>query len=361
MNDLDISQYFSQFSPSPKQIKKIFKLLKSVHKWWGVDPGDSFIEATLLLAPGDLSQLSLAAYKLLKRCQNRIWAFNINLDDKFDLFSKQTYLSLFDLLISLNLIVEASLPSKIIGSKKVDDLRRLLKEKGLSDKGTKKELSDRLIQNFSAEELESLVNGIVLFHTTCTGDKAIKNIAELRWRVGLAFQAAKVGTMDYFETIKEPTPTFPAGVYYEDGVVRITEEDIARANELPHSIHKEDNLAETNKQENILTPQLIHDFVNDIESSGGGWFTVLVTNDNNTNFIQCSFGNPSKQWYFDASGDINKLSNLGFVKNKDGLLPMKWVSKEKITENILDTLKNAFNVGLGATVWIDYEITGETK
>jgi len=358
MNNLDISQYFTQFNPVPKQMKRLAKLLKDIHKWWGIDYHrlkDSIIEATLLLAPGDLSRLSPAAVDLLKRCQNRVWSFNVRLDSKYDPFHKQTYLELFELLLSLGLIAEVSLRNKLKGAKKVDDLRFLLKAKGVFDNGKKEELIDRVINNYSTDELENLLKGIILFNTTEAGNKALETIAELESKVGVAFRTALVGTRGYFEANKEPAPVLPPGVYYDDGEVRITEHDVGKAFDARSTAK---TLLEDNQQEAILTFDLIQNLVLAIEATGNGWLTVLTMNDDAACFVQCSFmqDHPNKEWYFDASGNHQVLLNLGFIKVEESLLPVKWVSRDKVTETILDTLKKAFNIESGMTIWLNYEI-----
>ena len=47
-----------------------------------------------------------------------------------------------------------------------------LKAKGLFDNGKKEELIDRVIKNYSTDELESLVKGTILFNTTEGGQRS---------------------------------------------------------------------------------------------------------------------------------------------------------------------------------------------
>ena len=221
MTEPNVSQWFVEFEPTPKQLRKLATLLKGIHTRWGIDYGDSFIEATLVVAPGELSQLTPAAYDLLKRCQNRIWEFKVGLDEEYGVFHKQTYGELFDLLLSLGLIVKATLRQRLKGSKKVEELRVLLKSKGLSNKGKKDKLVDRVLQSFSQEEQQSLVTDVILFRTTEAGDRAVQTIQELFPKMLSAFLDAVGGTMQHFETEKETPPDLPPGVFYDDGEVRM--------------------------------------------------------------------------------------------------------------------------------------------
>jgi hypothetical protein len=361
MKNLDISRFFAEFNPAPKQITILAKLLKRVHKWWGIDYSglhDSVIEATLLLAPGDLSLLSSPAFDLLKRCQNRVWAFNVRLDSNYDPFHEQTYYELFELLLSLGLIEESSLPDKLRGTKKVNDLRFLLKARGVLDNGKKEELINRVIKNYSTAEVENLVKGSILFNTTKLGDKALQTIAELELRIRVAFQAALVGTMDYFEARKEPAPILPPGVYYDDGEVRITDDDIRELKEAVYARSTATAFMKNEQQGTLLTFDLIHDLVVAIEANGNGWLAVSTRNDELACFVQCSFVQ-DYPWYFDARGDACVLSSLGFSETEGDLLPTKWVPSDKVVQTIFDTLRLAFNIELGSNIWLDYEIVSK--
>ena len=233
MTEPNVSQWFVEFEPTPKQLRKLATLLKGIHTRWGIDYGDSFIEATLVVAPGELSQLTPAAYDLLKRCQNRIWEFKVGLDEEYGVFHKQTYGELFDLLLSLGLIVKATLRQRLKGSKNAEELRVLLKSKGLSNKGKKDELVDRVLQSLSQEEQQSLLTDVILFRTTEAGDRAVQTIQELFPKMLRAFCDAVGGTMQYFEAEKETPPDLPPGVFYDDGKVRTTEAAIMAAGNVP--------------------------------------------------------------------------------------------------------------------------------
>lgn len=221
----DISQYFAEFRPTPKQLKKLAKLLKSIQKWWGVDWSNAIQEATLVIAPGELSQLTPDAYELLTRCQNRVWAFKVYRDERYGVFDKQTYGELFDLLLSFELVVQAAPRQKLKGGRTVKELRSLLEAKGLSTKGKKDVLVDRLIEDLTPTELETLVSDVLLFQTTELGDQAIETIRNLHSQMRKAFPKAVMGTYEHFRAKRKP-PKFPPGVLYDDGVIfRITEEE----------------------------------------------------------------------------------------------------------------------------------------
>jgi hypothetical protein len=224
----EISQYFAEFNPTAKQLGRLVTLVRGVHKWYGIEYGNAVEQATLVMAPGELSQLTPAAFDLLKRCRNHIWAFKVRLEDEYGVFYKETYEKLLDSLLSLGLIAEATQRQKLKGSRTVDELRSLLEVRGLPTKGKKDVLVNRIIECSSQAELDALVTDVILFRTTEEGDYAIQLIGELRWRVQKAFASAAIGTMRYFKDKQSP-PTLPPGVLYDDGEVRITEEEVKQA------------------------------------------------------------------------------------------------------------------------------------
>jgi hypothetical protein len=233
MTETDVSSYFAQFNPTQQQLKKLTSLVHKARKVWGHDYSNygqsAAEEAMLVVAPGELSQLTPAAYRLLKRCEGRIWAFKAHLGQEYDSFCKQTYEELFDLLLSLGLIAEATPRHKLKGSRTVKQLRSLLEAKGLSVKGKKEVLVDRIVNHIAPAELDVLIAHVVLFHTTGAGDQAIRVIDELHQRMRFAFFEAVRGSLRHFETTEKSLPSLPPGVLYDDGDVRITEEDVRLA------------------------------------------------------------------------------------------------------------------------------------
>ena len=228
--ELDVSEYFAEFNPTQKQLKRLASLVKSVHRVWGSDYWAAE-RATLVIAPGELSQLTPAAYDLLKRCQGRTWAFKVQLEEKYGVFHKQTYGELFNLLLSLGLIVEATPRQKLKGRKTVKELCLLLKAKHLPIKGKKDELVDRAVKHLSPAELDALVADVILFRTTEAGEQATQVIDELRHRMSTSFFEAAKGTVKYSKAKEEPPPVLPPGVLYEDKELdfTITEADVDRA------------------------------------------------------------------------------------------------------------------------------------
>jgi hypothetical protein len=225
----DISHFFSEFRPTDGQLARLVSLLKGVHKQRGMDFGDSFIQATLIIAPEDLSRLTPSAYHLLKRCQGRVWEFKVQFGEQYGAFCTETYQELFDLLLSLGLIQEATLTQKLKGSRKVSELRGLLQSEGLSDKGKKDDLVARISASFAQKELSDLVSGIILYRTTDAGDRVLQMVDELLPKMRMAFYSAAMSTRDLFAERAKPIPELPPGVLYEDEEVRISEEDVERA------------------------------------------------------------------------------------------------------------------------------------
>lgn len=384
MEDPSVSQYFSQFNPTPKQLRRLTRLLKGVHKWWGIDYGDSIIKATLVVAPGDLAHLTPGAIHLLARCRDRLREFKVDLDRQYDPFHKQTYRDLFDLLLSVGFIVDASPPDKLAGSTTVTDLRLMLRAKGLSDKGRKDDLVNRVVSNCTSDELDKMVAEVILYRATPAGDHALQTIADLQATMGQAFTAAVTETMADFEASKEPAPTLPSGVYYDDGEVRITQEDIDRAvgvtvdlagskmrdilDPTPRErkgkkgdrlLHEPESAASPhrNRKQMTLSHQAVEDIVCEIETSGDGFFIVSTFPQDDAPFIQAAFSNqPSGQWHVEARADITMLSGLGFIQGTDDFLPMKRVPRG-VTEIVIEALRRAFDVTIGAQVWVDVEIS----
>ena len=224
----DIVPYFAEFDPTQKQLKKLLRLLKSVQKSW--DYGRNAIEeATLIVAPGELSRLTIGAYQLLKRCQSRVWALKRRYEEQYGYPNKGKYGDLFNLLLSIGLIADVTPRDKLKGSMTVRDLKALLKDYELPTKGKKDQLVDRVVANLSKTELEALVADVILFRTTEAGDQAIQTLRGVHSRMLTAFPSARFGTSTYFQAEKESPPTLPPGVLYDDGEVRITEADVDRA------------------------------------------------------------------------------------------------------------------------------------
>lgn len=354
MTEPDIGQYFDEFAPTPKQLKELVRLIRSVHKSWGIDFGNAFIEATLVLAPGSLCQLSPCAYDLLKQCQNRVWEFRVRLDARYHPFGRETYGQLFTLLVSLGLISDATSRHRVRGSNTVSDLRSLLRSMGLSSKGRKEELVDRVVENLTSEELKALVSGVFLYMTTDAGDRALGAVKELHSRVQTAFYAAVLGTTERFEHQQRPVE-LPPGVLYDDGEVRITENDVGLALKRLETVAATSGpTKETEPRRMVLTADAIGHLVAEIESSGDGWLTILAPDRDDSPFVQASFVGtyPERQWYCDGSGNMDILATLGFTRVGDDPLPMRWVPQAEIGRVLLDTLRIALGVNLGDTVWV---------
>lgn len=354
MTEPDIRQYFEEFAPTPKQLKELVRLIRSVHKSWGVDFGNALIEATLVLAPGSVSQLSPCAHDLLKRCQNRVWEFRVRLDARYNPFGRETYAQLFTLLVSLRLISDATSRDKVRGSNTVSHLRSSLRSMRLSNKGRKEDLVDRVVENLTSEELKALVSGVILYRTTDAGDRALGAVKELHPRVQTAFYAAVVGTREYFEH-RQRRAEPPPGVLYDDGEVRITENDVAHALKRPGTVAATSGRSkETEPRRMVLTADAIGYLVAEIESSGHGWVTILAADRQDSPFVQASFAGtyPERQWYCDARGNMDILATLGFTRVGDDPLPMRWVPQPEIGRVLLDTLRIALGVNLEDTVWV---------
>ena len=201
----DVAPYFEPFNLTPKRMGQISRLLKSRVTWWGIDDLGLTERIVLLVAPGNLSQLSPEAVDLLKRCKNRTWAFQIKSDDHYSI-SRQTYGALFAKLLNLGLIVEADARSKLKGSQTVDQLRGLLGRLGVSAKGNKDALVDRAIEHLSSSELEALTSRVVLYMTTSAGDDAIRAIQDLTEKVRPAISNALSANREHLGSIKPPMP-----------------------------------------------------------------------------------------------------------------------------------------------------------
>jgi hypothetical protein len=224
--------YFSKFGPTDSQLSQLVRLLKKVHTPWGMDFGDSLLQATLIVAPGDLSRLTPCAYDLLKRCQGRVWEFKVQVGEQYDPLHRETYQELFELLLSLGLIEETNLAQKLKGSRKVNELKVLLESADLSCKGKKDDLVARVLSNFPEEELTGMVSDVILYQATDKGDKAVEVIGELLPRMQMAFHAAAIDTRDQSTGPRAPVSELLPGVHYDDGDVRITSEDVDSAEEL---------------------------------------------------------------------------------------------------------------------------------
>jgi hypothetical protein len=354
----DIGPYFEEFTPTPKQLRALVRLVRSAHKSWGIDFGNAFIEATLVLAPGDLSRLSPSAYDLLKRCQSRVWEFRVRLDERYRPFGNETYGQLFTLLVSLGLISDATSRHKLRGSNTVSDLRSWLRSRGLSSGGRKEELVDRVVENLAPEELEAQVSGVILYGTTGAGDKALGALRDLRPRVQAAFYAAVVGTRERFEHQQRPAE-LPAGVLYHDGDVRITEDDVVRVlHGLKTVAARPRPNAETGPRAMVLTAAAIDQIVAQIDSSGGGWLRIQITQREDSPFVQASWQGtyPDRQWYCDARGNTDVLATVGLTRAGDGPLPMSWVPHAQVGGVLLETLRIAMGANLGDIVWISCEL-----
>jgi hypothetical protein len=113
----------------------------------------------------------------------------------------------------------------------------------------------------------------------------------------------------------------------------------------------------------ILTPDAIHQLVEDITVGGEGWLILLASDQDDSSFVQASLNKrySSHHWYCDASGDLDVLTALGYTQGGSDPLPMKWVSPKEIEQVLLDTLRVAFRMKPGDSVRVGYEIAGEAN
>ena len=354
MAKLDISQYFAEFSPTPQQLRRLTVLVNHYHASYGSTSRNPTLEAALVLAPGNLSRLSQAAYDLLRRCQSRKWQFRVRLDERPDPFSRQTYGELFNLLHSLGFIAEASPCAKLWGSKKVEDLRSLLSSRGIPSGGRKEELVDRVAETLTPAELISLVDGVLLYVTTEEGDRALSAIRELSFAVTTAFMAAVAGTSEQYESQQEPQE-LPPGVLYDDGEVQISQSDVDEAEARLEQVLSSIDLR---GKRVTLTTEAIQGLLRSIEARGDGWLTISVADQPDDHFVQASYmdGDPEHQWTCEARGDADALAALGFALSEDGLLPMRRISSNEIEGLLVATLRTVFGVNPGDDVYLNSEI-----
>jgi len=187
--NFDLAPYLEPFDLTPKQIQRIARLVNSRLRWWGFDDTDLAQRVAIIAAPGQLSRLTPEAIELLRRCRNRVWAFQNGPDDRFGI-SRRTFGQLFRQLLKINLIVEGDARQKLNGSKNVAQLTALLQERSLPTKGLKETLVDRLIENLSPEELGHLVADVTLFVATQAGNEALRVLNELSITLGGAIRKA---------------------------------------------------------------------------------------------------------------------------------------------------------------------------
>lgn len=217
--DFNLTPYLGPFNLTPKQIQKITRLVKSRLRWWGVDDTDLALRVAIIAAPGKLTKLTPDAIELLKRCQSRVWAFQRNANERFGI-SRRTYGQLFGQLLALNLIAEGDARQRLNGSKNVSQLRLLLQDRGLSTKGTKDVLIDRLLESLGQGELGELVADVTLFRATEAGEEALRIINDLSIRLGGAIRVAilenKAQIDAQLPAIPEKLPADMREVYTEE-------------------------------------------------------------------------------------------------------------------------------------------------
>lgn len=228
IRSVDISQYFQAFSPTSSQLRRLRSLAKQACKRWGVFYTDEPLGAVLILAPGPLSELTPAAYELLRRCSGRRWSFKVSLTEKVSIYSNETYGDTFGLLESLGLIREGTLSQKIWGSTTVQELHSVLKDKGVGHSGPKDKLVQTVMDCVSQEVIQAWVGNEVWYETTEVGDQALDTINDLRCSVSAAFSQAAYHVWRELYGDQSP-PSLPTGVLYDDGEVQITEADVDRA------------------------------------------------------------------------------------------------------------------------------------
>ena len=203
--DFDLAPYLESFDLTPKQIQKIARLLKSRLRWWGFDDTNLTMRLVIIAAPGKLSKLTPEAIELLKRCQDRVWAFQRDVKGLFGI-SRRTYGQLFGQLLKLGLIAEGDIRQKLTGSKNVSQLKTLLQERGLPTKGNKNVLVDRLVENLSPEELSHLVANVTLFTATEAGHEGLRVLNELSIKLGGAIWKALAENRTQIDAQMPPIP-----------------------------------------------------------------------------------------------------------------------------------------------------------
>lgn len=203
--DFDLAPHLEPFDLTSKQIQRIARLLKSRLRWWGLDDTDLALRVAIIAAPGQLSKLTPEAIELLRRCQNRVWAFQNRPDDHFGI-SRRTFGQLFRQLLKLDLIVEGDARQKLSGSKNVTQLRALLQERDLPTKGLKEALVDRLVENLGQEELSHLVANVTLFTATQAGHEALRVLNGLSVTLGGAIWKALADNRARIDAQLPPVP-----------------------------------------------------------------------------------------------------------------------------------------------------------
>ncbi len=234
MIDLGLTPYLKPFDLTPKQIQRITRLLKSRLRWWGFDDTDLALRVAIIAAPGRLSKLTPEAIELLKRCQDRVWAFQRDVNERFGI-SRRTYGQLFGQLTTLGLIIEGDVRQKLKGSKNIPQLKTLLQDRGLPTKGTKDVLLDRLVENLGQGDLSNLVADVTLFTATETGEEALRILNDLSIRLG---GAIRVAIMENKPQIDAQLPPMPEKLPAEMREV-YTEEEWEEIRALPNRSQEE--------------------------------------------------------------------------------------------------------------------------
>ncbi|MFO7696575.1 MAG: SAP domain-containing protein [Anaerolineae bacterium] len=351
----DVSGYFHDFGLNSAQLKRLAKLVEGVHRLWGVEYGDSVSLATLVVAPGALPSLTPGAVDLLQRCHERVRAFAVRLDRQYDPFHKETYQELFDLLISHGLVEDGSPVAKLSGSTTVQELRTMLRALGLSSKGNKEELVARYASSISADALEALISGVVLYRTTPEGQCALTTIESIRTKMARAFDQAVSATSGYYEAHTTPSPALPAGLLYDDGDVRITEDDVDAAMAAFDSVV---GSGSSTRQERrvVLIPQEIDTIISEIEAQGDGFFVIAASLDDDSEFVQGSYLGSGHQpvWRFEVSKGVRQGDALGFTLSPGDILAHKGLSAD-VASTLFRTVIIALGVETGDPVYVTFD------
>ncbi len=360
MNQIDISSHFSEFKPTAQQLRAIEKAMKKGNKWWGTDYAEIETQnVALMLAPGELANLTPAAYDLLKRCQNRKWAFyrwsNNVRQHNYGYPYKGTYGELAELLLSLDLIYEANSRQKLAGNSTVKELRELLQNRGLETRGKKDELVDRIMNNLSEPEIKNLTSGVFLYIATEKGENTLDILQEHIAKVISAFSEA-VRKFNSALVIDRDAPPVSPPEELSDIISQEAWDSLAEGGRL--EVTQELNITSHQKidrgEKVSLSKKAIQSIIDNISAHQDGFLTIAITTDENSPFVQTCY-NREGTYFIDSNGDLETLRKLGFRKSKDDFLPCKYVPENKVVIALLNTLQEAFGVELGRTVEFNYE------
>ncbi len=221
MSDLDVAPYFSHLNPSVEQLARITHEIEAQNHWWGVGNKRLIDTIAIVFAPGDLSQLSIEAFELLRRCQGRAKSFDLKGKDTDYGQSCDAFIDRFRQLAEMGLVREADIRAKLKGSRSVGELRTLLSEQGLVAKGNKDDMVERLTNHLDADTLRDLTADIVLYTTTPSGDQAISTISKLSLQAYAPLSQALRANESYLENQRPPLPSD-----IEPSELELTDEDL---------------------------------------------------------------------------------------------------------------------------------------